>query len=243
MSKWSVLKKIAEFFYKSQDDQLIKVDVLNDEQCLQEKMQYAYECYKAEHVRRRRIETKASIFIGAIGVLSTIIVGGITRLFLGVGVFSSFEYSLIVALFLTTIPILLSVYYAIKTLHKARCSYVEISDFRNYNGDEFYNKMIDVLSEAIEDNIPIAEKKATWMHKAQMSFLCALVVMSIYAFIISLVYIFIMGVKFLDYLDKACSSFSKLDISHTLIIIVTVLSVIAIAISIIALYKVNKKAK
>lgn len=223
------------------DEFQLKVDVKSDDQHLQEKLEYAYKCYKSEHIRRRRIETKSSIFIGAIGVLATIIVGGITRLFLGIGKFDSFEYSLIFALFLTTIPILLSVYYALKALHKAKCSYIEISDFRSYQGEEFYNKLIDVLNEAIEDNIPIAEEKAKYMHKAQISFLIALVIMSLYAFIISLIYIFVMGINFLEYLDKACTAFSKISINQTLVIVLIILTIISLTLSIVALYKTKKK--
>lgn len=222
------------------DESPLKVDVRSDNQHLQEKLEYAYKCYKSEHIRRRRIETKSSIFIGTIGVLSTIIVGGITRLFLGIGKFNSFEYSLIFALFLTTIPILVSVYYALKALHKAKCSYIEISDFRSYQGEEFYNRLIDVLNEAIEDNIPVAEEKAKYMHKAQISFLVALVIMSFYAFIISLIYIFIMGINFLEYLDKVSTAFSKIDINQTLVIVLIILTIISLLLSIVALYKTKR---
>ena len=44
------------------------------------KIKYFRECYEAENARRRNVEQKASIYIGTLGVVGTILANGLIRL-------------------------------------------------------------------------------------------------------------------------------------------------------------------
>jgi len=141
---------------------------------LQEKMQYAYECYKQEMERKKTVESKASMFIATITFVATVLIGLSTRQILE-GKFSSvFAFSLQLLLACAIFFVLRTLWYSIKTLERRAFYYLSLNDFRDERGDDFYYKMISELDEAICRNQPITNRKVDYMMKAQYSFKIAI---------------------------------------------------------------------
>lgn len=141
---------------------------------LQEKMQYAYECYKQEMERKKTVESKASMFIATITFVATVLIGLSTRQILE-GKFSSvFAFLLQLLLACAIFFVLRTLWYSIKTLERKAFYYLSLNDFRDERGDDFYYKMISELDEAICRNQPITNRKVDYMMKAQYSFKIAI---------------------------------------------------------------------
>ena len=141
---------------------------------LQEKMQYAYECYKQEMERKKTVESKASMFIATSTFVATVLIGLSTRQILE-GKFSSvFAFLLQLLLACVMFFVLRTLWYSIKTLEKRSFYYLSLNDFRDERGDDFYYKMISELDEAICRNQPITNRKVDHMMKAQYSFKVAI---------------------------------------------------------------------
>jgi hypothetical protein len=141
---------------------------------LQEKMQYAYECYKQEMERKKTVESKASMFIATITFVATVLIGLSTRQILE-GKFSSvFAFFLQLLLACVIFFVLRTLWYSIKTLEKRAFYYLSLNDFRDERGDDFYYKMISEFDEAICRNQPIINRKVDHMMKAQYSFKVAI---------------------------------------------------------------------
>lgn len=141
---------------------------------LQEKMQYAYECYKQEMERKKTVESKASMFIATITFVATVLIGLSTRQILE-GKFSSvFVFLLQLLLACAIFFVLRTLWYSIKTLERRAFYYLSLNDFRDERGDDFYYKMISELDEAICRNQPITNRKVDYMMKAQYSFKIAI---------------------------------------------------------------------
>lgn len=141
---------------------------------LQEKMQYAYECYKQEMERKKTVESKASMFIATITFVATVLIGLSTRQILE-GKFSSvFAFLLQLLLACAIFYVLRTLWFSIKTLERRAFYYLSLNDFRDEIGDDFYYKIISELDEAICRNQPITNRKVDYMMKAQYSFKIAI---------------------------------------------------------------------
>lgn len=78
----SVFKQVREFFWPLLEkgeppkfEELIKDNILVDNSFLPEVFRYTLDCYNREEERRKGIESKSSLFIGTISVVTSVILG------------------------------------------------------------------------------------------------------------------------------------------------------------------------
>lgn len=210
---------------------------------IENKLHYAYECYKAEHERRRRIETKAASLLTIIGVVATLITAGVIRLFLKNYNYGTLEYSLMIALFLITFFMGLSCYYAVKVLRTEKYEFLVITDFKDYNDNNYYEEFIKKLNEYVEHNIPLGQRKSKEMGKAQEWFKWSVIVLMVYSSLLSFYYIFD---KMSDFVNSLSGKFVAVGTESFVTwttVAVFVMALTAIIMSIIALCKIRTLSK
>ena len=206
------------------------------------KLSFAYESYKAEHERRRRIETKAAALITTISVVATLITAGVVRLFLNRYEYGTFAFSLMITLFAMSVTLGISCYYAVKALRPQKCEYIAIEEFKDFddsNDSNYYEEFIELLSKHIEHNINIGQAKSLDLDKAINWFRWSVIILVLYSALLSVYYILdMMG----DFINRLSNRFIALGtdtlVTYTTVLVLTA-SLVAVVLSIVALYKIH----
>ena len=169
------------------------------------KLSFAYESYKAEHERRRRIETKAAALITTISVVATLITAGVVRLFLNRYEYGTFAFSLMIALFAMSVTLGISCFFAVKALRPQKCEYIAIEEFKDFidnNDSTYYDDFIRLLSDYFNHNLKIGEAKSVDLDKAIKWFLCSVIILVCYSAFLSVCYILDMMGDFINRLSN-----------------------------------------
>lgn len=227
---------------ESDFSRLKKKQEMMPDKLIDNKLHYAYECYKAEHERRRRIETKAAALVTTISVVATLITAGVIRLFLNRYEYGTFAFSLMIVLFATSVTLGISCYYAVKALRPQKCEYIAIEEFKDFddsNDSNYFDEFIGLLSKHIDYNIIIGQAKSFDLDKATNWFRWSVIILVFYSALLSVYYILdMMG----DFINRLSNKFIVLGtdtlVTYTAIFLL-IASLIAIVLNIVTLYKIH----
>jgi len=234
-----IFKNIREFFWPL----LEKMDIPNpikiepsqievNEKHLEKTLEYAIDYHKSESERKKIVEGKSSLFISIISVITSIILV-VTSVLVKVNDFSIIMFILVFLLFILSIYMGRTVWYALKTLERKTYFSISINDFlTTEQGNTYYKKLISSITNKVRKNSIVINEKVDNMTMAQEYFKRAIVIVSLYSFIVLLFFISKSGVDFSLLLSNGIETLNQIHLSSWNIIILYFLIIISILLSI-----------
>ena len=154
---------------------------MNDEN---KKLKYYRECYEAENARRRNVEQKASIYIGTLGVVGTILANGLIRLVQDNSTMPALMTFLCI-LFIVAITVCMtcSSYHAIGAVLKKNHYCIDPREIKSkYKDEDLEENLCDDYYNATIANYDITNLKVDSMDSAQFWMRRAVVLLAVFAF-------------------------------------------------------------
>lgn len=192
----SVFKQLREFFWPLLEkeeplkfEELTKDKILVDNSFLPEAFRYALDCYNREEERRKGIESKSSLFIGTISVVTSVILG-VASIFVKENDFDMTVSILVFLLFILTLYMSRTVWFSIKALERKNYYSISVSDFLIKSAkEEYYIDLIVKIANKIERNAITINNKVDNMTMAQEYFKRAIVVVALCSFVILILFL------------------------------------------------------
>lgn len=191
-----IIKSIREFFWpllddpksKNKSEEFNKDNIQVNSEYLETLLEQAVRDYESEEERRKSIESKSSLFIGTVSVITSIIIG-VTSFLIDANNFNPVTFILILLLVILCIYMIRTVWFAIKALERKGYHAISIKDFLNSDqGDEYYKKIIVNIVRKIHRNYSAINSKVDSMVMAQEYFKRAISTIALYAFLILILY-------------------------------------------------------
>jgi hypothetical protein len=239
-----IFKNIREFFWPLLEKgeipdppMLNENDISVDSSHLKETLAYAINCYEAESDRIKTVESKSSLFIGTISVVTSVVIG-VTSVLVKVSDFNISITLLVFLLFVLTLYMSRTVWFSIKAIERKKYYSISVTDFliKDAN-DDYFKKLIAEISNKLRRNSLTINSKVDSMTMAQEYFKRAIVVVSVYAFVILLYFVSKSGFAFCDYSRTFIETLNTITISGLNTLILYLTSLTAIVLSIIAIKK------
>lgn len=162
--------------------------VITDEHLLKT-LEYAMNGYNAQEERRKAIEGKSSLFVGTISVVTSVVIGISTTIIKSIQC-NLFMIALYFLLFVLTIYLLRTIWFAIKVLERATYHTLSFDDCNlNEAKADYYKKVIAVVVNYTKRNSWVIDRKVESMVLAQEYFKRAIVTIGLCA--VDLVLLFV----------------------------------------------------
>ena len=192
----SVFKQLREFFWPLLEkeeplkfEELTKDKILVDNSFLSEAFRYTLDCYNREEERRKGIESKSSLFIGTISVVTSVILG-VASILVKENDFDMTVSILVFLLFILTLYMSRTVWFSIKALERKNYYSISVSDFLIKSAkEEYYIDLIVEIANKIERNAITINNKVDNMTMAQEYFKRAIVVVALCSFVILILFL------------------------------------------------------
>ena len=192
----SVFKQLREFFWPLLEkeeppkfEELTKDKILVDNSFLPEAFRYTLDCYNREEERRKGIESKSSLVIGTISVVTSVILG-VASILVKENDFDMTVSILVFLLFILTLYMSRTVWFSIKALERKNYYSISVSDFLIKSAkEEYYIDLIVEIANKIERNAITINNKVDNMTMAQEYFKRAIVVVALCSFVILILFL------------------------------------------------------
>ena len=239
-----IFNQVREFFWPLLEKEEIKPrsrleknDINVDNRHLEETLKYAIENYKSEEERRKNIESKSSLFISIISVVTAIILG-VTTVLIKVNDFNFILLILIFILFLLSVYMSRTIWFALKTLERKAYFSISINDFLiSEKEDDYFKRLIVEISNKINQNSIVINEKVDNMTMAQEYFKSAIIVVSIYSLIILIYFASKTRLSYALHIENILKLFNAVSISSWNIFLMYLFIMISLILSIRALRK------
>ncbi|MAN28213.1 MULTISPECIES: hypothetical protein [Mesonia] len=239
-----IFNQVREFFWPLLEKEEIKPrsrleknDINVDNRHLEETLKYAIENYKSEEERRKNIESKSSLFISIISVVTAIILG-VTTVLIKVNDFNFILLILIFILFLLSVYMSRTIWFALKTLERKAYFSISINDFLiSEKEDDYFKRLIVEISNKINQNSIVINEKVDNMTMAQEYFKRAIIVVSIYSLIILIYFASKTRLSYALHIENILKLFNAVSLSSWNIFLMYLFIMISLILSIRALRK------
>lgn len=181
---WPLLEK-AEPVIEPKNDLKIKA---KSEEILKAIYDQALKRLDAEDDRKKVVENKSTIFIGIIGIITSIVIGATSTLIKEQN-FDGFMLIMVILLFILTIYMLRTVWFAIKAIERKAYHSLSITDFCKQDDKQFYRNVITEINLVLQKNYPTTNSKVDNMTMAQEYFKRGIVVLGFFAIVILLFFV------------------------------------------------------
>lgn len=236
----SVFKQLREFFWPLLEkeeplkfEELTKDKILVDNSFLPEAFRYTLDCYNREEERRKGIESKSSLFIGTISVVSSVILG-VASILVKENNFDMTVSILVFLLFILTLYMSRTVWFSIKALERKNYYSISVSDFLIKSAkEEYYIDLIVEIANKIKRNAITINNKVDNMTMAQEYFKRAIVVVALCSFVILILFLSKSEINML----APAKGVILWNINWGNIVALYILSIISLILSIIAVVK------
>lgn len=192
-----VWRNVREFVWpmlegEASQNQAISVDpvVSLSDDCLEDAFKLQNKLFDAEDDRRKGIESKAALFIGTISVTSSVVVATSALLISNNAYSVQIRISVLLSCILSIYTVT-TVWYSVKSLERRAYANLDFDDITvGSNKNEYFKKLIIALEKAIRINQDSTNDKMSYLTLAQLFYKRAIVVISIYTFMILLICFF-----------------------------------------------------
>jgi hypothetical protein len=176
---WPILEKLEE---TEQLENEINFQTISDE-ILKEIYNQSLKRLDSEEDRKKVIENKSTIFIGTIGIITSIVIG-VTSTLIKEQKFDGFMLSMVILLFILTIYMLRTVWFAIKAIEKKAYHSLSISELCAQGGKDYHKSMIAKINHMLTLNYKLTNSKVDNMTLAQEYFKRGIVILGLFAIVI-----------------------------------------------------------
>lgn len=241
------MEKIREFFWPLlEKGEVQKVtpltieDITVNNDNIQKVLDYAMKIYESELGRNVAIETKASLFISTLAIITSVVLA-ITTTLIGQNGFSSVLFLLVCLLFFLTIYVLRTVWFAVKVHERKPFNTFYHNDILK-NGDEreYSKQLIISIVNKTKKNSLVINSKINNMVMAQEYFKRAIITLSIYSFFLIIFFINKCNLGIKSSIFKIVKVFNQVNISTWLILLLIVIAISSLVINYILLKRLKK---
>lgn len=188
--------KIREFFWPLLENgeeqiasEISENDIHVESENLHRVLELTIKRYESEEDRKKSVESKSSLFISTISVVTTVIIGVTTLLIKEIKEFNVAIFVLIFLLFILSIYMARAIWFSIQTLERKKYHSLSESDFFiSGKADDFNKSLIVKITNITNNNSIVINGKVDSMTMAQEYFKRAIVTISIYSFSLLLFY-------------------------------------------------------
>lgn len=218
------IKQIREFFWPILEKDEPAKQLVNDldiqiesEEILKAIYDQALKQLDAEEDRKKVVENKSTIFIGTIGIITSILIG-VTSTLIKEQNFDGFKLIMVVLLFILTIYMLRTVWYAIKAIEKKAYHSFSISELCAQGKKQYYKNTILKINEMLIKNYKITNSKVDNMTMAQEYFKRGIVVLGLFSIAILFLFLNRYGIFNLVQNDIKMDFNIQISFSHVLVL-------------------------
>jgi len=238
--------KIREFFWPllekgeiQQVDTLSIEDIKVNDSNIQKVLDYAIKIYDSELARNSAIETKASLFISSLAIITSVVLA-ITTTLIGQNKFSSVLFLLIWLLFFLTIYVLRTVWFAVKVHERKPFNTFYCNDILN-NGDEneYSKQLISLIINKTRKNSLIINSKIDNMVMAQEYFKRAIITLLVYSFFLIIFFVDKCKLGIKSSIFMMLKAFNEINIGTWLILLLILIAISSIIINFILVKKIQ----
>jgi hypothetical protein len=245
-----MLINIREFFWpllEKGEPQVVeqlskdKLNIKNEN--VEKVLEFAIKNYESEDARKSIVESKASLFIGTISVVTSVIIGVTSLLFKAEG-FSVFLCPMVFVLFILTIYMARTVWFSVQTLERKAYHTISPEDFliAGKKSKYYKNMIIGVINKTRRNSITI-NSKVDSMTMAQEYFKRAIVTIVFYSFTIFLYSISKASYDFTPKVLNTINILNTIEINSVVVVSLYFLSVMSIIFQIFLFVKMKQKNK
>lgn len=241
------MEKIREFFWPLlEKGEVQKVtpltieDITVNNDNIQKVLDYAMKIYESELGRNVAIETKASLFISTLAIITSVVLA-ITTTLIGQNGFSSVLFLLVCLLFFLTIYVLRTVWFAVKVHERKPFNTFYHNDILK-NGDEreYSKQLIISIVNKTKKNSLVINSKIDNMVMAQEYFKRAIITLSIYSFFLIIFFVDKCKLGIKASIFKIVKVFNEVEIGTGLILLLILIAISSLVINFILLKRLNK---
>jgi hypothetical protein len=241
------MKKIRKFFWplleKSQIQEFKTFNVndsnVNDNN-FQKVLDYSMKIYESELGRNSSIETKASLFIGTLAIITSVLLA-ITTTLIGQNKFSIALFFIVFILFFVIIYVLRTVWFAVKVHERQPFHTFYHSDILREGDEKEYAKLlITSLINKTKKNSLVINSKVNNMVMAQEYFKRAIVTLSIYSFFLIFFFLDKCKLGITSSIFKIVKALNEINIATWLIVLLILIAITSILINFILISRLKK---
>lgn len=213
--------------------------IVNDEN-LQKVLDYSIKIYESELGRNAAIETKASLFISALAIITSVVLA-ITTTLIGQNGFSSVLFLLVCLLFFLTIYVLRTVWFAVKVHERKPFNTFYHNDILKKGDEKEYSKelIISIVNKTKKNSLVI-DSKIDNMVMAQEYFKRAIITLSIYSFFLIIFFIDKCKLGIKTSIFKIVKVFNEVNIGAWLVLLLILIAISSLVINYILLKRLKK---
>jgi hypothetical protein len=241
------MEKIREFFWpileKGDVQKVTPLTIegitVNDEN-IQKVLDYSMKIYESELGRNTAIETKASLFISTLAIITSVVLA-ITTTLIGQNGFSSVLFLLVCLLFFLTIYVLRTVWFAVKVHERKPFNTFYHNDILKKGDEKEYSKelIISIVNKTKKNSLVI-NSKIDNMVMAQEYFKRAIITLSIYSFFLIIFFVDKCKLGIKSSIFKIVKVFNEVNIGTWLVLLLILIAIFSLVINYILLKRLNK---
>jgi len=241
------MEKIREFFWPLLEKGDIQAlpplkieDITVNDKNIQKVLDYAMKIYESELGRNTAIETKASLFISALAIITSVVLA-ITTTLIGQNGFSSVLFLLVCLLFFLTIYVLRTVWFAVKVHERKPFNTFYHNDILKKGDEKEYSKelIISIVNKTKKNSLVINSKTDN-MVMAQEYFKRAIITLSIYSFFLIIFFVDKCKLGIKSSIFKIVKVFNEVNIGTWLVLLLILIAISSLVINYILLKRLKK---
>jgi cation transport ATPase len=186
-----IFNTTREFFWplledsEAQEVKSITVQEINvHKDYLEKTLEYTIKRYEAEEDRKKTVESKASLFIGTISVVTSVVIG-ITSVLINKNEINATTCFIVFLLFILTVYMARTIWFSIQALERKNYHTISVNDFLiKEANDDYYKSLITEITNKIYKNYAAINDKVDSMTMAQEYFKRSIVVVTLFSFCI-----------------------------------------------------------
>jgi uncharacterized membrane protein len=238
------MKKIREFFWPLLEKSIVKKilplevnEISVKDENIQKALDYSMKIYESELGRNTTIETKASLFIGTLAIITSIALG-ITTTLIGQNGFSTVLFLLVHVLFFLIIYGLRTVWFSVKVHERQSFNTFYHDDIlKNGNEIEYSKQLISSIVTKTRMNSIIINSKIDNMVMAQEYFMRVIITLLIYSILLIVFFIDKCKLGIRDSITKVVRLLNEVDFGTGFILLIVLIAILSIVINFILLKK------
>ena len=232
--------KIREFFWPLLEKAnqptvtLLNVeDIVVEDDNINVALDYAMKIYESELGRNTSIETKASIFIGSLAIITSVVLA-ITTTLINKDDFNFILFFLVFVLFILTTYVLRTVWFAIKVHErKAYNTFYHSDILKNGNKKEYSKELIASIINKTKKNAVIINSKINNMVMAQEYFKRAIIILFTYSVLLIIFFIHKCKFNIKNTLVEIIRTLNIVDFEAWLVILLVIIATVSITVNLI----------
>lgn len=234
---WPLLEKSESRIYA----ELQLPELTINEENIEKILDLTLRIYETELERSNKVETKSSLFIGTLSVVTSVVLA-VTATLINNNAYSTLLLFIVFSLFVLTLYIVRTIWFSIKVLERKTFSIFHYNDVLiDTANPDYYKKLIITLVNKTNANSGVINEKVSNMTMAQEYFKRVMITIALYAGLVLLFFIAKSKLDIISKIRQTIEIINVVDFGAGLIILLVAISLISIIINFILIKKLDSR--